>query len=1091
MKKAILSNQQTPIPGPFYKPVLNRAGNLLVYLVVVILIFGVLGVSLVSLFTTATQSGATPNDARRARYIAESGIRYALSEIRNTDNFVDTAQKLNDTTDFKLGKNGSFTVNVFSPGNVSLVHWEDFEGTTPPSTSYAVISDFTIADPPESVSIDVADDFQANVGDPICFALQATDADTRIKEGEFIYVAEEAADILPAEGGAIRILANGIKYDYYYEERKPPVANKVKLTNLRAMPGGNPWTDILNLNATDYVILSPNNFRLIASGTSDDITIEIGNNKPYWAFAPPLATGYTIYMDDLLNANVIKQSGDVIQAQGGADKKIELGGGSEGFGDLWDSGNKATGGDTDRCNDGRCNFDQGIRVFFTASLSGNGEGFTFALIAGGDIDNLIDPPPNTSRSAGGDFQLPELLAYGGSSWTSSGTYLDESGGEGLKPPKMALEFDTRTNFSFPLDYCTANNLNLIPGSRNDPQPNGLDMDVVQFVFWGSNAETDLDALGLSCRSVAEETYDDNRHDAEGYELSPNWGYDVGTGAVSSPAIDKTGGTYDGTIYAAANGNDVFAFKPDGTLKWTRDLGSDIRGAPAVGSDGTVFTGNDGDKMYALQPWNGLNAHTPFSASGDIRSRPAIDGSDNVYFGTTNGLFYKLGSNLVKKWTFTNADAQGGASPAPILTSPALSKDENTVYFGTDDTETSNFYALDTTSAPADPDDPPATRWGINKGAGPPDHIRSSPAVDMTEGQDHSGYIYFGTDNDLIGRLFAIEPINGNEKGSFSTTDKILSSPAVDDNGDIYVGSDEHKFYALEVGAGGAGLSDKWSDGDPPVGVVRSGPAVNPNDGLQKGTIYVGSKRENVLAYYPNGDLKWEFINFPGKEGTHPEDQIDADPAVGKDDFVYVGDIDDNLYSLATVSLPRNYRSDHPDFHEVPSGKADNADYEINHKAHITHRDLGPGGLDLTDTNDWLNGGPLLYPWAVRMEVEKTADRTYELKTWIRQCTIGDCSDILSTHYQNTERKYNYTPATLTYADSSIKTLPLTQKIVLDAAGDARDELFERILFGFTTASGAPGGIPDDQLITIRDFQLTFISAFEEAPVDDDSAGWPP
>jgi Tfp pilus assembly protein PilX len=50
-------------------------GNILVYLVVVILIFGVLGVSLVSLFTTATSSSATPNDAKRARFIAESGIR--------------------------------------------------------------------------------------------------------------------------------------------------------------------------------------------------------------------------------------------------------------------------------------------------------------------------------------------------------------------------------------------------------------------------------------------------------------------------------------------------------------------------------------------------------------------------------------------------------------------------------------------------------------------------------------------------------------------------------------------------------------------------------------------------------------------------------------------------------------------------------------------------------------------------------------------------------------------------------------------------------------------------------------------------------
>ena len=56
-------------------------GNVLVYLIVVILIFGVLGVTIVSLFTTATSSSATPNDARRARYVTESAMRYAFSEL--------------------------------------------------------------------------------------------------------------------------------------------------------------------------------------------------------------------------------------------------------------------------------------------------------------------------------------------------------------------------------------------------------------------------------------------------------------------------------------------------------------------------------------------------------------------------------------------------------------------------------------------------------------------------------------------------------------------------------------------------------------------------------------------------------------------------------------------------------------------------------------------------------------------------------------------------------------------------------------------------------------------------------------------------
>ena len=84
-------------------------------MVVVLLIFGVLGVSLVSLFTTSTTSSATPNDAKRALFIAESGIRYALSEIRNSPDLETAAELLNTTPEFELGKNGSFTASVFSP----------------------------------------------------------------------------------------------------------------------------------------------------------------------------------------------------------------------------------------------------------------------------------------------------------------------------------------------------------------------------------------------------------------------------------------------------------------------------------------------------------------------------------------------------------------------------------------------------------------------------------------------------------------------------------------------------------------------------------------------------------------------------------------------------------------------------------------------------------------------------------------------------------------------------------------------------------------------------------------------------------------
>ena len=330
----------------------DKCGNILVYLVVVILIFGVLGVSLLSLFRTATGSSATSNDAKRARYIAESGIRYALSEIRNSDDVENAAELLNSTSEFKLGKDGSFTAKVFSPGlksaetkpisfpstltlnvpyngefpddfridnaasNVYIVDWLRFKSSTSPSNSFAKVTGSPDPGGATSVKLNVGDDYNAEIGDTVCFALLVTDAGT-IQRGNSIYVNEKAIEFFPSANGAIRITtatANpNNQYNCYYEKRVHDTTNnRVELTNVREMPGYH-WDDIGSLTTTDYVILSPFNFRVFASGTSDQTTADIGYNEPFWAMAEPNEN--TIYMRELLQDKSIVKEGNVIRTQ--------------------------------------------------------------------------------------------------------------------------------------------------------------------------------------------------------------------------------------------------------------------------------------------------------------------------------------------------------------------------------------------------------------------------------------------------------------------------------------------------------------------------------------------------------------------------------------------------------------------------------------------------------------------------------------------------------------------------------------------------------------------------------------------------------
>jgi hypothetical protein len=59
------------------------SGSILIFLIVLMVIFTALGVGMVSMFGTSVLSSFASNNARRAGYLAESGLRYTVSEVRN------------------------------------------------------------------------------------------------------------------------------------------------------------------------------------------------------------------------------------------------------------------------------------------------------------------------------------------------------------------------------------------------------------------------------------------------------------------------------------------------------------------------------------------------------------------------------------------------------------------------------------------------------------------------------------------------------------------------------------------------------------------------------------------------------------------------------------------------------------------------------------------------------------------------------------------------------------------------------------------------------------------------------------------------
>ncbi len=253
-----------------------------------------------------------------------------------------------------------------------------------------------------------------------------------------------------------------------------------------------------------------------------------------------------------------------------------------------------------------------------------------------------------------------------------------------------------------------------------------------------------------------------------------WETVVGAGSNASNA---TALAADGTIYLHTNEGRLFAYADDGTaarLKWSFAIPGTSYASATIAPDGTIYLGSDDDAtghlLYAINP-DGTRKWT-FRPDNAIYTAVALDAAGNLYFGTlSSGRLYSVTSAGVLRWTYTGATL--GTS-----SSPTLSADGGTVYFGAYD---SKFHAVSTATG--------AARWTFPLGR----EVRaSSPAVDA------NGTVYIGCYDGLI---YAINP-DGTLKRTWATADWIRSSPAIAGT-TLYVGSNDHKLYAFDIGVGPA------------------------------------------------------------------------------------------------------------------------------------------------------------------------------------------------------------------------------------------------------------------------------------------------
>ncbi|AKB32822.1 cell surface protein [Methanosarcina siciliae HI350] len=369
-----------------------------------------------------------------------------------------------------------------------------------------------------------------------------------------------------------------------------------------------------------------------------------------------------------------------------------------------------------------------------------------------------------------------------------------------------------------------------------------------------------------------------------YAFYPNgtvrWSYNTGPAIYSTPAIDS-----DGTIYGESNARNLYAVNPNGTLKWEYTTGESMMGSPAIGSDGTIYVGSTAGNLFAFYPDGTLR--WTFSAANAFYGSPAIGPDGTIYAGSTDQNLYAVNPDGTIKWNYTT-----GAS---IYGTPSIAAD-GTIYVGYDD---SKLYAVN-------PDG--TIKWNYTTGTS----IYGAPAIAA------DGTIYIGG---YDSNLYAINP-DGTLKWTYDADDKFYTTPTVGSDGTVYIGDCSGKIYAIN------------SDGTLKWEYTTDASIYNQAAIGSDGTLYVGSYDKKLYAFRDVADFNAGpkmgdvplTVQFTDKSSGSPTswswdfgDGNDTNSTVQNPVHVYTEPGLYNVTLTTTYASGNSYSEEKTDYINVTSG----------------------------------------------------------------------------------------------------------------------------------------------------------------------------
>jgi outer membrane protein assembly factor BamB len=339
---------------------------------------------------------------------------------------------------------------------------------------------------------------------------------------------------------------------------------------------------------------------------------------------------------------------------------------------------------------------------------------------------------------------------------------------------------------------------------------------------------------------------------------------------------------DGTIFIGNGKAPYCAVNPnDGTLRWcaTNKAGGQAgQSQPAVSATGLFYAGARDNDLWAIYQAQQADPaaqtawrfHVP--TDGDVTAPPIIGPNGIIYFASNS-----IGAGSVYAFHPANARHPNGKKKwltklgsGVLDSSPTLSLDSSTLYVSTVD---SKVHALNVADG--------SERWAFRASAG----SNGFRQANFTVVQGPDSRLYVGARDGL----HAIDPNPTNtgaaEAWHFETAGRVESSAALANDGTLYVGASKptaggNTFYAIHHDG-----TPKWSVTLASTGAFKNCEAVVGANG----TIYVAVGGTVYSLSPTDGSVLWSYA-IPGAT-------ILAPPVIGAPGVLYVPTLIADLYAF--------------------------------------------------------------------------------------------------------------------------------------------------------------------------------------------------